>query len=243
MRITIKSHFHWRRIHVVVSGGTRETPHLWWVLYRRTPTFVRPYVILCRRLWLTSSIYHASNHAPRWLSVGGTIKNNIKLKTVDFFVNLYFRRRELKFCFVLFYFCLKSTMTHHFSGVWCTPCPLLPHMPHLIFWCRRWSSSFALEKSYMYFKPNSRVLSPCLSSLESHSRVSINLHVNFPAIQLLRIHTSILHSKIHMFITLWAPYQTDFGTNTEIQYFFRICRLRHTQIWHVFRHFLFVKGW
>ena len=31
------------------------------------------------------------------------------------------------------------------------------------------------------------------------------------------------------FIGLWAPYQAEFGTNKEIQYFIRICRLCHTQ--------------
>ena len=33
-------------------------------------------------------------------------------------------------------------------------------------------------------------------------------------------------------ITFYHPlgYQADFGINTEIQYFFRICRLRHTNL-------------
>ena len=37
-----------------------------------------------------------------------------------------------------------------------------------------------------------------------------------------------VHVYVQVFITLWAPYQADLGTNTEIQYFYRICRLRHT---------------
>ena len=42
--------------------------------------------------------------------------------------------------------------------------------------------------------------------------------------------TNPARTSVSSFITPWAPYQADLGTNTETHYFYRICRLRHTKI-------------
>ena len=117
--------------------------------------------------------------------------------------------------------------------------------------CRSWCMIFSRASrcisisSSFSFRLNSWIHSDvphCVRDTIHMEMNTVRIWIESPEFVIV-VYTPISKQKYFLFITLLAPYQTDFGTNTEIQYFFRICRLRHTQIEHVFRHFLFVKGW